>query len=339
MKKLILSLLIITMLTGCVSESVKQEEVTTTKEEVVTTAQTTIKTTVSETTTKQITEPTFTTSDDYVYQIPECVEKIEWDSENILCEVEYTFYRSDSEIGKYVDDFVVSDMTDTLKKSDYYMNRDSISWIGIMEYDLSGDGISDLITQAQVISEGSYSDEPNSPMHWKIYKIYIADSEGGYKAIDRNVYVQYAKDYILSTKTNGLNDFMVLTYRDTVSKYDGENSYFGETYTDEKYFIEYEKVDEKRIKVTLRMHGHISDESSYVAIRFKENDFLAENILYCCQSDGTPVICDENNPTNAFTDGYVFYMELTEEGIKAFTDEAEIRYLIDLSEIKYVKAE
>ena len=42
MKKLILSLLILTMLTGCVSEPVKQEEVTTTKEETVTTAETTV---------------------------------------------------------------------------------------------------------------------------------------------------------------------------------------------------------------------------------------------------------------------------------------------------------
>ena len=45
MKKLILSLLILTMLTGCVSEPVKQEEVTTTKEDVVTTVETTVKTT------------------------------------------------------------------------------------------------------------------------------------------------------------------------------------------------------------------------------------------------------------------------------------------------------
>ena len=45
MKKLILSLLILTMLTGCVSEPVKQEEVKTTKEDVVTTVETTVKTT------------------------------------------------------------------------------------------------------------------------------------------------------------------------------------------------------------------------------------------------------------------------------------------------------
>ena len=45
MKKLILSLLILTMLTGCVSEPVKQEEVTTTNEDVVTTVETTVKTT------------------------------------------------------------------------------------------------------------------------------------------------------------------------------------------------------------------------------------------------------------------------------------------------------
>ena len=45
MKKLILSLLMITMLTGCVSAPVKQEEVTTTKEDVVTTVETTVKTT------------------------------------------------------------------------------------------------------------------------------------------------------------------------------------------------------------------------------------------------------------------------------------------------------
>ena len=45
MKKLILSLLMITMLTGCVSEPVKQEEVTTTNEDVVTTVETTVETT------------------------------------------------------------------------------------------------------------------------------------------------------------------------------------------------------------------------------------------------------------------------------------------------------
>ena len=42
MKKLILFLHILTMLTGCVSSPVKQEEVVTTKEEVITTAQTTV---------------------------------------------------------------------------------------------------------------------------------------------------------------------------------------------------------------------------------------------------------------------------------------------------------
>ncbi len=45
MKKLILSLIVISMLTGCVSAPVKQEEVTTTKEDVVTTVETTVETT------------------------------------------------------------------------------------------------------------------------------------------------------------------------------------------------------------------------------------------------------------------------------------------------------
>lgn len=81
----------------------------------------------------------------------------------------------------------------------------------------------------------------------------------------------------------------------------------------------------------------------YVAIKFEDNPYFANDLIYSCYPDGMPRKYTEKHSDgsdfSSFSDGYDFYVELTEEGIKAFTDEDEIQYLIDLLEIKYVEVE
>lgn len=246
----------------------------------------------------------------YNYNLPECCKKSTWYTDNIIQEIDYKYHRNDSTIHQYLDDFIISDMTEYMQANELYNGDAYISWFGIMQYDLNNDGLNDYLVQIQVVPEGYYSEEPNSPMNWKAYKAYLYNTDNIFIAISREAFVERVPEYILSTKTNKLNDLMVLSHGNIVIKYDGVNSYSKAEYWDEKYFCEYEQYNDNIVKIKLKMHGVCTKSPSYIAIMYRDNKYFKEDILYCCSPDGTPTICDENYPENVFDDGYIFYAQL-----------------------------
>lgn len=265
----------------------------------------------------------------YKYQLPEELKNLTWNTDKIVTKIDYDYFRNDENIYNNIPKEIVAKTENYVMTGDFEIHgisevsdNEHIAWFGVMKYDMNSDGVLDYLIIGQVMRDEYISDKPGGIEHWNVYMLYITQNDGTYKAIKRDAFVDRANEYILDTQTNGINDLMVLSLciiedNDIVIKYNGEDSYSEIQYIDEKYFNNCEKYKDNIVKITLNMN-YAAYRKSYIAIKYYDNPYLKENLLYCCNPDGTPYICDENHPTDIFSDGYVFYAEL-KDGVNIST--------------------
>ncbi len=143
MKKLILSLLMITMLTGCVSAPVKQEEGTTTNEDVVTTVETTelgTKVSVADSVEPDVTilktETPETDNNFYDGQYDVLDEELSWTGENTRKKI----FLENTDI-KSLPDFVIDSCIENLNND--FTECESLFFVKTATYDMNNDGKED----------------------------------------------------------------------------------------------------------------------------------------------------------------------------------------------------
>ena len=143
MKKLILSLIVISMLTGCVSAPVKQEEVTTTKEDVVTTVETTaLETGMSvddsaetDVTTSEVETPE-TDNNIYNGQYDVSDEELSWTGENTRKKI----FLENTDI-KSLPGFIIDSCIENLNND--FTECESLFFVKTATYDMNNDGKED----------------------------------------------------------------------------------------------------------------------------------------------------------------------------------------------------
>lgn len=290
----------------------------------------------------------------YKYQLPECCKKLKWYSDDIITKITFNDYTPEDYKADEFSNFLKPDcrqkllnafykkfpkeIVDDMDKSiiptynsyECYKNDPKISTykivtIGSMCYDMNSDGIDDYIIRAWVSDNGDLEQFGSY-----LYGVYLANGNGKYKPIKWNSYIN---SYILSTSTNGVKDLMVLcNSNNPIIQYDGKNSYSKADEVDEKHIFTNKQIlnNDKILKYVLNNPCVDYPEKSeyYVSIKFKDNPYLKENILYTCEPDGTPKSYD-----NEANSEYIFYAEL-KDGVKIPND-----YTFMPSEIKCIPVE
>lgn len=249
----------------------------------------------------------------YTYQLPEECQNIHWYSDDIIQKIEfndftpscYSFQSFDIQGYKeklnqefyqhfpkqIIDDlyksiFSTVDENDEITTSKIGKKNSIITTIGSMMYDINSDGNEDYIIRAWVSENGS-----KEQFGFYIYKIYLKLDENNYKSISWDRPDFSPDSYLLKTFTNGLNDLMILSFGDDLAiKYDGKKKYSNKDYTGEKhYFINHETEYNRLIKINFKTTIEYPD-NNYILMKFNDNPYLKENILYCNKPDGSPII-------------------------------------------------
>ena len=233
---------------------------------------------------------------------------------------------------------IVDDMFQYKLETEWSKNL-TIVGMGYMLFDLNDDGYDDYIIAEGVSGDGY--------MTSYLYKIYIYSDKGIYIPIKWSCLKQFNDiQYILKTKTNGLHDIMVLYNANyPVITYEGGDSYTPCEMLDERHtFICCEITSNNILHLNIRVSViNAAIGVYYAAIKFADNPYIKNNVLYTCYPDGTSrsyieKSIDEWQPNdfNPSEEGYDFYVELTDEGVKAFSEEDNVGQLLNLLEIKYV---
>lgn len=243
---------------------------------------------------------------------------------------------------------IVDNMTHNIQSPDWLSGYEmKIYAMSYMKYDFNSDGVEDYFVTASLVDKNDAENYMYMMTSCGFDRMYISE-DSGFRPITIPL-LSDSINSILSTKTNGLKDLLAFCNSNAPSlKYDGVFAYGGFTELDERHtFINSEILPDNILH--LNMNISVIDAplgEYYTAIKFADNPYTKNNVLYTCYHDGTPRTYiekpyGEDLPTDfaPSLDGYDFYVELTDEGVGAFTDELSVWYLLDLLEIKYISAE
>lgn len=289
------------------------------------------------------------------YQIPPKCKEVKWFSEDIIAKIEFEYYTptfydrnkfdDDGYRNLLLEDFYKHyprEIVDNLNNeiipyiennfSDLYDNEEreacKIVRIGCMKYDMNFDGENDYIINAWVSDNGA-----ESQFGFDLFRVYIKIDNGNYKSIrwETHPYDNYC--YILSTETNGVRDLMLKTNSNNpVSKYDGKDKYIDSNFCDDMHVFAYGELIEKNIIKIIINTNYVDinkDVNYYMLLKFKDNPYLKESVLYCCEPDGTPIVCNEE------FESFDFYAEL-KDNVKWSDD---LTWELYPNEIKYIPVE
>lgn len=242
-------------------------------------------------------------------------------------------------IKKKFPEFITEDMLENSIGSDDDEWSLTIVGLGCMMFDINGDGTEDYLMSA------SYTVDGAAIGNGYANKIYLTEGEG-FRPIIWNSTI-YGNNFILKTSTNGLRDIQVLHNSNyPIITYDGSSRYTDYERLDEKHtFIEYEILPDNILHLNMNISVIGAGVGEYyTAIKFADNKYIKNNMLYTCYPDGTPRTYTqkpygENNDFSPAIEGYDFYAEMTDDGAAAFAEEDVIWRLLDLLEIKYIPAE
>ena len=217
--------------------------------------------------------------------------------------------------------------------------------ISYMKYDFNSDGAEDYYLYVH-LADGAMSYV--NPDHFE--RVFLSDG-GSFVPVEIPTFgdVRVSCSYILSTETNGLKDIMVFHNSNSPSlKYDGVSAYGGAVELDERHTFLNAKILPGNI-LHLNMNMSVIDAplgEYYTAIKFADNPYLKNNMLYTCYPEGTPRSYiekpfGESLPTDfhASIDGYNFYVELDKDAMDTIDiDDLQdnVWDYLDLLEIKYV---
>lgn len=246
---------------------------------------------------------------------------------------------------------IIDDMTLNIQFPDWLNEMDmelKITSMGYMKYDFNSDGSEDYYVGAILNDKSEVENSLYIQTFYSFDRIYISE-DSGFMPITIPSFddTRNSVNSILSTETNGLKDLLAFCNSNAPSlKYDGVSAYGGFDELDERHtFMQLEILPDNIVH--FNMNISVIDASLgeyYTAIKFADNPYIKNNLLYTCYPNGTPCTYTKkpygkHNDFSPAIEGYDFYAELTDEGVTAFTDEDNIWYLIDLLEIKYIAAE
>lgn len=347
MKKLLaVSLLCTAMLCGCsagngdeISETAVSEtsSITVTTESTATTV--TEKETTTTITTKTATKSTSyvtsaetsaseTTADkeynEYVYSPPDAAFDVEFVRDNIICSVDYQYYPNDetAELPEYIFADINSYANEWISNAE---NDYSFERIGVYMFDINSDGLDEYIVIGEI--------DVKAPMLYPPYiieKLYIQDGNNGFQAFDfpASSSKYGIEDYILSTKTNGYNDFIGIGIDSFFTAvYDGNSAYYeAETFCTGDYRWEY--LDNDILKITVYTHSHENDIA--VAKPLHDSDYIENMLIYSSLPDGTPSV---SVPQMYGSNIFEFYVKRTDKAPEKWND-----FWVGPIEIKYIPA-
>lgn len=367
MKKIFAALISLTLLCSCGKSNTAEKETTVSVTETTftVTETTPTQTQTTETTTKAAEETTAVQTEaeqvDYEYQPPQEVLDAHFYSDDIEAKFECEPILDDERRDVFNDQEAINEVYSAIAAilpqeivDNIYNNIQihpfeglpehyRIKNVSYMKYDINSDGTDDYYLYVDVTDEvmGVMGN-----LHFE--RVFIADGDS-FKPINIPSFNDGRTScyYFLSTQTNGVKDIFAFHNSNAPSlKYDGVSAYDGAVEMDEMHtFINFKILPENILH--LNMNVFVTDRSvgeHYTAIKFADNPYIKNNLLYTCYLDGTPRMYIEkpHGEDNAFSpsiEGYDFYVELTDEGLKAFTDEWNVWNLLDLLEIKYISAE
>ncbi len=246
---------------------------------------------------------------------------------------------------------IVDDMTQNMQIPDWLSDYNlKITSMGYMKYDFNSDGRDDYYVVADLDDKNEVENLMHMRTFYSFRRVYITN-ESSFIPIKIPSFddTRNGVHSILSTETNGLKDLLAFCNSNSPSlKYDGVSAYGDFAELDERHtFIDFEILPDNILHLNMNISViDVSVGKYYTAIKFADNPYLKNNMLYSCYPDGTPRTYirkemgdwqpGDFSPSN---DGYDFYAELTDEGVQAFSGDENIWRLLDLLEIKYVTAD
>lgn len=338
MKKLVLALIFCTaMLCGCSAKAgneISETDITETSSVTVATessaAVTEAETTATETAaTAETTAVANNEQIEYSYSPPDAALDVEFARDNIICRVEYKDYPNDktAELPEYI----FSDMNNYAQKviaENDILNKNSfvLEGIGVYMFDINSDGLDDYIVIGEIVENESMFYQP-----YIIEKLYIQDGNNGFQAIDfpASTAKYGIKDYILSTKTNGYNDFIGISVNGFFTAvYDGNSTYSEAEILDIDYMWEY--LDNDFVKITIPAYNDEYKNKIAVAKFIFDTDCVEHMLLYSSLPDGTPSV---SLPQTYGSNIFEFYVKRTDKAPEKWND-----FWVGPIEIKYIPA-
>ena len=341
MKKIFYALILCTvLLCGCSendAEEISEAAVPETSSVTVTTESSATTVTETETTTTGTTSitPAETSASEtaadkeqseYTYSPPAAALDVEFARDNIICRVNYQYYPNDetAELPEYIFADINSYADEYISTAEY---ESIMERIGVYTFDINSDGLDDYIIIGEIVMENGITFFP-----YTIEKLYIKDGNGGFDVIDFPA--SYGKggklyDYVLSTKTNGFNDF-IGSYEGDISliSFDGNNTYSKSETLSEPYNHRYEYLDNNLAKITVNANGHENEIA--VAKFFYDTDRAEHMLLYSSLPDGTPSV---SIPQAYGSNIFEFYVKRTDKAPENYYD-----WGVGPIEIKYIPA-
>ena len=262
---------------------------------------------------------------EYTYSPPEAAFDVEFARDNIICRVDYQYYPNDetAELPEYI-------FADINSYADEYISNlkydCSLERIGVYTFDINSDGLDDYIVIGE-ITNGGFSFYP-----YTIERLYIQDGNGGFNVVDfpaSGGKIGTLYDNILSTKTNGYNDFMGY-YNENESivliSFDGNSTYSETEALNRDYTWEY--LDNDILKITVYAYSHENDIA--IAKPLLDSDCIEHMLLYSSLPDGTP---SASIPQTYGSNIFEFYVKRTDKAPEKWND-----FWIGPIEVKYIPA-
>lgn len=295
----------------------------------VTEAETTTTETTSVTVSETSADETVTDKEqsEYSYSPPAAALDVEFARDNIICRVNYQYYPNDetAELPEYIF-FDINSYADEYISTAKY--ESIMECIGVYMFDINSDGLDDYIVIGEI--EETEAGYPYIP--YIIEKLYIQDGNGGFQAVDfpASSPKYDMADYILSTKTNGYNDF-IGSFHDGIVliSFDGNGTYSKSEILSQPYNHRYEYIDNNLAKITVSADGHENEIA--VAKFFYDTDRAEHMLLYSSLPDGTPSV---SIPQTYGSNIFEFYVKRTDKAPENYYD-----WGVGPIEIKYIPAQ
>lgn len=264
---------------------------------------------------------------EYTYSPPSSAFELGFVRDNIIHKLEYTYYRNDgtAELPEYILADINSYADEWISSVEYDYKLD---WIGVDMFDINSDGLDDYIVVGQIMDIQFISKEPGDAPYAPVEIIYVTDENGGLESI--NFPASYGKatthnDHILSTKTNGYNDFIGSSHDGfLLISFDGKSTYSKVETLSDDYTWEY--LDNGLVKLSCYDYRN---ENEIAVVKFLYDTGYTENImLYSSLPDGTPA----GSVPQAYGDNkFEFYVKRTDKAPEKWNDWAagpiEIKYI------------
>lgn len=215
--------------------------------------------------------------------------------------------------------------------------------VSCFEYDLNSDENVDYLFSVQM---SGFSDDGTmwSPPYYHFEMAFISQ-ESEFMRVELPVYQNALSvpKYVLSSQTNGLKDMMVFHNSNKPDiQYDGSGSYGNAVELDEKHtFIKGEILSDNILHMNLNLSVIERLEEYYVAVRFAENPYLKNDLLYTSYPDGAPRSYSGRGKDDAVSfspsiEGFDLYIELNDDAVANGFDVEYMFHYLDLLEIRYI---